>query len=193
MSQSYADRRHAAFDADEALKRYALATKYGTYGDICVATMTLSDLYAKADDKANWKKWDRQSRADCMPDTLHWVKRDTPDFPMYDDSPISRDPKLKNEAAEYLEYLSIGAAGARDWQEGDASGSTSEYQRDLSGGTLDSRCTDAFTAADEYLEALDETNYAKWKALQKTDCKAAGDDVATRAVSSGADADNSSN
>lgn len=75
---------------------------------------------------------------------------------------------------------------AHRWRQSDADSYATSYQRDLRGGTLDDRCTHAFNASSQYLEALDEANYAKWKGIQKTDCDSAGDTIATRAANSGA-------
>ncbi|OOG60164.1 hypothetical protein [Rhodanobacter sp. C03] len=186
LSDSYTNRVRAASEADEAFQRYALSTKYGTNGDICHASMVLTTAYAEAGDEENWKKWDRKSRKDCLPDSQHWEKREESNFPKHDDRAITQDPKLKSEAAEYQEYLRVATGGARRWRLSDANSYADSYQHDLSGGTFDDRCTHAFNASSQYLEALDEANYAKWKGIQKADCTSAGDTIATRAASSGA-------
>jgi hypothetical protein len=186
LSDSYTHRVRTAADAGELLQRYELAKKYGTPGDVCVASMGLTNGYAEAGDEVSWRQADRQSRKDCLPDSRTWEKKSAPEFPKYDDAAIARDPALASQAAEFREYVRVASESAREWREHDARFYAESYEHDLNGGTFDERCTDAFHAAAQYLEALDESSYAKWKAIQETDCKAAGDTIATRAAASGA-------
>jgi len=157
-----------------------------THGDVCLASMGIATAYEDTGDETAWRLAEKQARMDCLPDSRTWEKRSPPEFAKFDDSDIERDPELSKQAALYHQYITVALESGRRSRIHDAVFWTESYQHDLNGGTFDERCEVAFQAAAQFAEALDEANYAKWKAIQKADCAQAGDTTATRAVASGA-------
>jgi hypothetical protein len=77
--------------------------------------------------------------------------------------------------------LGLGVIGFVAWyffagglQNGVAKDFEKQYQMALSSGSPIDVCVRAGLVAEGYLQAQDQDNYRKWKAVEKQDCKAAG-------------------
>ena len=130
--------------AKDAVREYELGKKGGDKMEICVLAGMASMAYLQAEDETNYLKWKEIEEADCKAAGM----------------PFSGGTGMQDMMQQVEEQV------ASDMVQG--------YELAKKGGDKMEICVHAGMVSAGYLQAGDETNYLKWKEIEKADCKAAG-------------------